>query len=123
MTNKLPERQLRRLFPDAPESFIKANSQVDRISPSPVIEHSVGKALHAPSEVKTRSLGRCRVSFTCYRVRKQDPDNAVVKWFVDALRRAKIIQDDTEEAIELQVRQVKCSTKKEERTEIIIEQL
>ncbi len=123
MTDKLPERQLRRLFPDAPESFIKANSQTNCELSSPIIKFSAGEALHAISKIKTRSLGRCRVSFTCHRIRKQDPDNAVVKWFVDALRRAGILENDTEEDIELSIKQIKCKTKKEEKTEITIEEL
>lgn len=101
------------------KGFRKANaSQSDSTTSCTQSKHITWKALHDPSEEKARSFSRCTVSFTCYRVRKQDPDNAVVKWFVDALRRAKLLYDDTEEDIEITIKQIKCSTRKEERTEI-----
>lgn len=119
----MTENEIKRRFPNASQAFIKANIDSYGISTSPFSELCARQTLHATGKDKTRSSERCLVSFTCYRTRKQDPDNAVVKWFVDALRRAKLIYDDTEEAIEIKIKQVKCKTRKEERTEIEISQL
>ena len=106
--------KISRLFPNASSAFKKINSDPDCEPSSAIIEQGTGEALHATCEVKARSVGRCRVSFTCYRVRKQDPDNAVVKWFVDALRRAGILEDDTEEDEEVSTTPVEDKEEDEE---------
>jgi hypothetical protein len=49
-------------------------------------------------------------------VRLRDPDNTVVKWLVDAIRRDGYIRDDTEADILLNVRQVKVRTKEQQGT-------
>lgn len=114
----MTENELRRRYPNASKAFIKANSEIDSVSPGSISEHDIRKALHDVGKNEARSSERCLLSFTCYRTKRQDPDNAVVKWFVDALRRARLIQDDTEDDIEIKIKQVKCKTRKEERTEI-----
>lgn len=119
----MTKNEILRRYPRASESFIKANIETDSVPSRTIPEYDIRKALHDVGKNETRSMGRCLLSFTCYRTKRQDPDNAVVKWFVDALRRARLIQDDTEEDIELKIKQVKCKTRKEERTEIEISQI
>lgn len=61
------------------------------------------------------------VSVTSYRRRVIDPDNLCPKYFIDCLRYAGIITDDTAEAITLTVTQQKVPTKEAEKTVISIE--
>ena len=71
-------------------------------------------------EAQGGNLSRRVVRITSYRNRLLDPDNLVggCKYFIDALRKAEVIADDTEKDIQLEVRQIKTPTRKEERTEI-----
>ena len=52
-----------------------------------------------------------------------DPDNLVggCKYIIDSLTKAKIIPDDTQKDIRLEVYQAKCATRKEEKTIIEVE--
>ena len=52
-----------------------------------------------------------------------DPDNLCPKYFVDGLRYAGIIPDDTARDIVLHISQEKVDKKEEERTEITIVEL
>lgn len=63
---------------------------------------------------------RVRVRVVSFRSRLCDPDNLCPKYFVDCLRYAGLITDDTPELITLEVSQVKVK-RGEERTEIEIE--
>lgn len=78
-------------------------------------------SLQGSSQNKTRHPRKCLVRVTCYRVRKQDPDNGVYKFHIDALRHAGLVDDDTADAIDLQVSQQKVQSRADERTEITIE--
>jgi len=69
---------------------------------------------------ETRHPSRIHVHVVSFRTRLCDPDNLCPKYFVDCLRYAGIIPNDREEDISLEVRQVKVSSKTEERTEIEI---
>lgn len=62
------------------------------------------------------------VCIKSFRRRLLDTDNLVggVKYFVDSLRYAQLIHDDTEASITLEVSQTKVKTKAEERTEITV---
>lgn len=71
-----------------------------------------------PHEV--RSPGRRRVSITVRTTRLRDPDNNLVKFIVDALRYHRVIADDTEAHIALEVHQEKVRTKPEQGTLIEI---
>lgn len=70
----------------------------------------------APKE--SDPIVRKRVAITSYRCRLCDPDNLVVKWHVDALRYAGLLQDDSYQHIELTVRQEQVHHEIDERTEI-----
>lgn len=90
--------------------------------------HSQGtapKPKHRPLQALEGNRGnekphssRRLVRITCFRVRRQDPDNSVAKWHVDALRLAGIIEDDTEDHIKLEIVQVQVGQKAQERTVI-----
>lgn len=80
---------------------------------------SLGKA--ACREEKM--LERVRVSFTLFRVRSLDPDNAAasVKFCLDFIRRVGLIKGDENWRIILSVEQVKVKHFSEEQTVIEIE--
>ena len=63
---------------------------------------------------------RFRVCVTGFRRRLCDPDNLCPKYFIDCLRYAKIIPDDSAKHIILTVEQFKVRNSNEERTEITI---
>jgi len=66
------------------------------------------------------TVGKQRVRITVHRRRLQDPDNAVasVKGLVDGLVRLGWLRDDSAEWCELEVKEVKAATKRDERTVI-----
>ena len=69
-------------------------------------------------ETEGGDISRRVVRITSVRNRLLDPDNLVggCKYIIDALRKAKVIKDDTEKDICLEVYQVKVKTRKEEKT-------
>ena len=73
----------------------------------------------SPGEVKNPN--RCVVSVVSFRTRLLDLDNLCPKYFVDSLRYAKLISDDSPAEIELRISQVKVKDKQAERTEIELE--
>lgn len=111
-------RTLKQLFPNASKSTIDANTNC---SPSgaeserPLCNEPLGKG-----KVAQRDSGKRVVRITSYRVRAVDPDNLCGKWFIDALRYAGIIPDDTEADITYQISQKKVAKKNQEKTLIDI---
>lgn len=103
-------------FPNATESTIRRN--VDAAGqPSPAQpQHDSLQRLAGPATPETRHPAQCLVRVESRRVRLQDPDNAVVKWHIDALRYAGVIPDDTSAHIQLSISQTKVATKAEEGT-------
>lgn len=97
------ERTFRRLFPNASEATVKANCEVlpTRSEPRQVA------ALDSPSAGTKESISRALVRFTCMRRRRIDPDALAfsIKNLLDGLRYARIIKDDSEKHIDLQVTQ------------------
>ena len=83
-------------------------------------------ARHEPLATSPRTDGhgsRYAVRITSVRSRLIDPDNLCGKAFVDALRHAGLIPDDTAAIMDYSVSQQKAKTKKEQHTEIVIERL
>lgn len=122
-------QQLKDKFPNASASFVEANchnGQHDEhhnlqegSQPQPAIRDE-------PLEKAERKEGHATgvyVRVVSFRTRLTDPDNLCPKYFIDCLRYAKIIPNDTQEDIELAVIQRKVATRKEERTEIMIGKL
>ena len=83
--------------------------------PEPVVRH---EPVAAPPR-KARDARRVRVCIVSFRARLCDPDNLCPKYFIDCLRYAGLIADDTPECITLELRQVRCR-RAEQRTEILI---
>ncbi len=91
-----------------------------RSKKGPKPERSVQDEPLGKGEGEEGNSVRLLVSVVSFRVRPCDPDNLCPKYFIDCLRYAEIIPDDSAEDIQLQVSQRKVATKKEERTEIVI---
>jgi hypothetical protein len=72
----------------------------------------------AAPEGKAQNPGRVLLRITSFRRRLIDPDNLCPKYFIDALRYAQVIGDDSAAHITLEVSQIKVKTKTEERTEV-----
>jgi len=83
-----------------------------------IIIGAVGK-----EEAEGRYIQRNLVRITSYRCRLLDPDNLAggCKYAIDAIRKAKVIKDDREQDIRLEIFQVKTKTRKEEKTIIEVE--
>ena len=94
----------------------KAGSAASRAEPQPALRNESVAA--APR--KAGDAGRVRVRVVSYRARLCDPDNLCPKYFIDCLRYAGLIADDSPECITLEVRQVRCA-RADERTELVIE--
>lgn len=93
----------------------KAGGAASRAEPQPVVRD---EPLAAPPR-EAGDAGRVRVSVVSYRARLCDPDNLCPKYFIDCLRYAGLIRDDSPECITLEVRQVRCA-RRDERTELLI---
>jgi hypothetical protein len=111
--------ELKRMFPNASEAFLAENA--DRGAPShaqpqPVVRH---EPMAAPA-VEAVYPGRVLVRITGFTTRPCDPDNCTGKFHTDCLRYAGIIKNDRPQDIDLETRQVKVSTKADERVEIEI---
>ena len=97
----------------------KDSGQAAHPKPQPAI--SIGAV--GEEEAQGRDFQRNLVRITSYRCRLLDPDNLAggCKYAIDAIRKAKVIPDDREEDIRLEIFQVKTKTRKEEKTVIEVE--
>lgn len=78
------------------------------------------------SQTKNRHLGRVRITYNRYCVTPMDWDNACAsfKHLGDALVRAKIIRDDNSRIVlEFIPKQIQIGSKRDQRCEIIIEDI
>lgn len=112
--------EIHRLFPNASDATIRANSDSGEASGAKpqqaVHDGPLGKAKGEKSHP-----GRFYVRVISYRRVLLDPDNLCPKYLVDCLRYAEIIPNDRPQDIELRTTQVKVATAEEERTEIFID--
>lgn len=97
---------------------LERQNENHRISQSPVIESPIRNESVAAKKGKTINPASIHVSVVSFRKRLLDPDNLCPKYFIDCLRYAEIIKNDTAKDIALTVSQVKSDN---ERTEITID--
>lgn len=76
----------------------------------------------AKAKGKEGDARRFRVRVTSFRRRLTDQDNLAPKFFIDCLRYAGVIPDDSPQAIDYSITQVKVRKKEEERTEIEVDE-
>lgn len=92
-------------------------------SPRPQPQQAVQPARNRKVPRKTEDVPRFLVRVTSFRCRLLDEDNLCPKYFVDACRHAGIIPEDDPGTTHIETRQTRVPTRKEERTEIVIEAL
>ncbi len=108
--------QLRNLgYVERNGEWVKAHGAASGAEPQPFVrDESLAAAARKAGNAK-----RVRVCVVSFRARLCDPDNLCPKYFIDCLRYAGLIADDTPDCISLEVRQVRCR-RSEQRTEILI---
>ena len=114
--------ELRKHFPNAPESFIQANASGLPAGDAKPVE---GRTLVSPQKGDAsrrncptqRALLRLRI----FAVRPADADGWDCKQAIDLLVHAGILAGDAWHQLEIAVRSEKVHTAAEERTEILIE--
>jgi hypothetical protein len=107
-------QQLQSKFPNASPAFIKAN-EANNLPSSPKPKRPVPVQPVAATGGEGQNPKSILVRVTSFRRRLIDPDNLCPKYFVDCLRYAGLITDDSSKFIILEVRQGKAD---EDRTEI-----
>lgn len=121
--DQLPERLQHQVLAQLnPPSHVqpKPAAHDHRPPPRPKPKRAPVPPLAGCAQGKGGHPGRILVSITSHRRRLLDPDNIVVKYFVDCLRYSGLLRDDRNEDIELRVSQKKVQTAEEERTEITL---
>ena len=88
--------------------------------PLPIVERHPSPRTLAKDEEQEGGAGRVHLRIVSIRKRLLDPDNLSVKWIIDCLRYARIIQGDEPDKITLQVEQRKCAKGEEESTQVWI---
>ena len=91
----------------------------ERLRP-PKPKPAPAKALAGCPPAQDAGASRRLVRITVHRPRLHDPDNITVKAIIDALRSHKIIPDDRPEDVAVEITQVKCRTKKQQKTVVEI---
>lgn len=94
-----------------------------RLSRRPKPEFLIPHEPLAAAKGKTENPTRYAVRVVSLRKRLIDPDNLCPKYFIDALRYAGAIPDDSAKFIEIQTTQRKVNASDEERTEITVDSL
>jgi hypothetical protein len=88
--------------------------------PLPELERNPCPRTLATHEGKEGGADRVHLRIVSIRKRLLDPDNLSVKWLIDCLRYARVIQGDEPDKITLQVEQRKCGKGEAEATQIFI---
>lgn len=114
------EQELRKKFPFASDSFIKANADAGGAGPDTLMERPFKDDALGTHPRQERAARKLHIRFVSWRQRLCDPDNLSVKWLLDCLRFSGAIEGDEPDKITLEVRQEKVKLKSDERTEITI---
>ena len=113
---------LRKLFPNAPDSFFARNGHLNPDSPTPrsELERAPRPRPLATPQGQDGHPDRVLVRVVSHRRRLLDEDNLAEKYFVDCARYAGLISGDSPEQTKIEVSQVKVKAKQDERTELTI---
>ena len=87
---------------------------------SPKPEQAVCNGSDGQIPGETKHVQRVRIVIESFRRKLLDPDNLCPKYFLDGIKYAGLIPDDSPDKIELIVRQTKVDSHEDERTEIEI---
>ena len=113
--------QPRRSFDPENPSFAPKTNENHDLSQSPVSELPICREPLATQKGEASHTSRVSIRVVSFRRRLIDPDNLCPKYFIDCLRYAEIIKDDSAAHVTIQTEQVKVSEKGDERTEITID--
>jgi hypothetical protein len=123
----MTRRELKELFPNASESFLRRTADEHRADPSPdgvpptaVVESGGENDPVGTDAGEVAYQGRCLVSITSFRLRLCDERNLYDKHFVDALKEAGAFVDDSPKYVQVEVGQVQVKSPHEERTLIVM---
>jgi len=114
----MTREQIQSKFPNASESFIRANLGADSVPPGAKLERNLQHEPMASDARKAPDARRRLVRITSYRTLLCDERNLADKHFTDALVRAGILVDDSPRWAKIEVEQVKVERRTQERTEI-----
>jgi hypothetical protein len=114
----LNANDIKKRFPNASESFIRANLSDGDSGAVTKLEPNPRNAPLAAKEVQRPTGERFLVRIEGRRKRLLDVDNSCEKYLVDLLRYCGVIPDDAPDKCEIEVSQTKC--KKGEPEEITI---
>jgi hypothetical protein len=92
-----------------------------RILSVPEPEPALRNGIPPAPRCETRFAARVLVRVKSFRCQPADPDNIVIKWMVDCLRYSRVIGNDRKEDIEIKIDQERVRSRKDERTEIVVE--
>ena len=112
--------EILKLYPNASESFIRANLEVNCSGPTSILERTSGDESLAAHQGEERATGKLHIRFVSVRKRLLDPDNLSEKWLLDCLRYCRVIQGDEPEKISVETTQRKATKKEKEHTIIEI---
>jgi hypothetical protein len=104
-----------------PEELRNYENKNRRVPPSPVAEPAVQNEPLGQDGGEKEDTKRIAVRVVSFRQKLLDPDNPVIKYFVDGLRYSGLIPNDRQEDITVEVGQKKVAHKEDERTEIILD--
>ncbi len=115
--------ELKRRYPNASESFIRANLDADDSGAVAKLEPDSSNATLDAEKVQRPIGERFFVRVTSRRKRLLDEDNLCEKYHVDLCRYAKMLPDDAPDKLKIEVAQIKCAKGEPEETVIEIYQL
>ena len=119
---KLTNEQLQERLAANPDLLRRNPSLAGSLS-SPKPEPSIRNEPLAKAPRTNEHSPRYALRIISHRVRLIDPDNLCAKAFVDGLRHAGLIPDDSAAILDYRVEQQKAKTKKEQFTEIELKRL
>ena len=108
----MTRNEILRRYPNASESFVKANLDPESAGTNTIMERSDGNGTERENAIEAGAAGKLHIKFISVRKRLCDPDNLAVKWLLDALRHSGVILDDSPDKISLEVTQRKCGRRR-----------
>lgn len=101
------EQQLRIRFPNASDSFIRANSDSGHPRSSAKLEPDTWDGALGQAQIQDRPSGHFFIRVTSFRKRLLDYDNLCEKYHIDCCRYAGVIPSDDPTQTQIEVCQVK----------------
>ena len=115
--------ELKRRYPNASESFIRANLSPDDTGTVAFVESNLGHAPLEKEKIQRPTGERFLIRVTSIRKRLIDESNLCYKFHEDLCRYAGALPDDSPEICHSEVRQRKARKGEPEQTEILIYKL